>query len=830
MQTQPNVPYQAYKPKRHIRNVSAQHQTQTNGTNSTSRPQSVHSQLNGNGYAHGHNLSEPIVPLQRDFVNHSEKDANGKAVDGSLGPRVNFLVDQTRRTVSMSDVVSPFEPNKEALPPVDVGVTKVPQPGPGALNSPPDGGETSSSSSSSAQSSPLSTSPSTRPSSAVPPATVTEPQHLPTQSMSPPKDNTAPSTSQLASPASSTAHDVYTDSNPRPTLSSVSSSRKSSTFRRIPLRQASSKPPVPPSPLRPQSTHSRTPSGLSQRSTRVPDPLATRTSEATTSVASPLVAPQPITSERALPPLPALAFPGPAASQSSHPAYRPYTPAQGPRPTSIVSPVTTSPTAISPPPHPSVTPVLPAISPAPSTSSIGPISGRTTPGSRTRTPAPYRPGFQPKGVYRPRTDEFLEARKSKGDKDRVERTRLERRLEKLISLHFPHPDHKQKQKEQSDSRPAAVQNRRASSFFDIDIASLKGKSAGDLWKGVVQAQVGGKNDIRAAEQAITPWEDDASVSQCPLCQASFHPLTNRKHHCRLCGRIVCSLPPKYPQRPQTCSLLFVADPITGQIEEVGEGVDYGVRRRTTSTQGPKGKGREGALGLSDEEKFLRGVRICRDCKPVLLRRQYMHEARTVPLFTRLYEAFISIEKEIEDALPQFQELMLSLNNDERPSPEALAARKRLLEAFAQYDAVAKRIRKLPCKGGPGSSQDRVQQAIVTRANIFLQKNMFPLQALPKPGHKKTSSTPSPTPEPQEYARSAVDPDSEVARVLQPLLEQEALLETFVEEAKAQRKFEDAQTLKANLNEIRAEIDRILAQAQGGLSEARPASGNRTKTR
>ncbi|GJE95157.1 FYVE-domain-containing protein [Phanerochaete sordida] len=480
--------------------------------------------------------------------------------------------------------------------------------------------------------------------------------------------------------------------------------------------------------------------------------------------------------------------------------------------------------------RPCTTPVAPAISPAPSTSSVTAVSGRATPGSRTRTPAPYRPGFQPKGVYRPRTDEFLEARKQNGDKDRVERTRLERRLEKLISLHFPHPDVKEKRKEQTLSRPQAAQNRRASSFFDIDIASLKGKSAGDLWKGVVQAQAGGKNDIRAAEQAITPWEDDASVSQCPLCQASFHPLTNRKHHCRLCGRIICSLPPKFPQRPQTCSLLFVADPVTGQIEEVGEGVDYGVRRRTSSMHNPKGKGREDGAKAGEDDKSLRGVRICRDCKPVLLRRQYTTEAHTVPLFSRLYEAFTAVEKEIEETLPQFQELMLSLTNDERPSPEALAARKRLLEAFAQYDAIAKRIRKIPCKGGAGSSQDRVQQAIVTRANLFLQKNMFPLQALPKPGSKQTSSTPSPTTEPQETSRSTIDPDSEVARILQPLLEQEALLESFVEEAKVQRKFEDAQTLKANLNEIRAEIDRILAQSNGGLGEARPMSGSRAKPR
>ena len=68
------------------------------------------------------------------------------------------------------------------------------------------------------------------------------------------------------------------------------------------------------------------------------------------------------------------------------------------------------------------------------------------------------------------------------------------------------------------------------------------------------------------------------------------------------------------------------------------------------------------------------------------------------------------------------------SKQERPTPEATTARKRLLEAFAQYDAIAKRIRKLSC--APGSSQDRIQAAIIGRANNFLQKNMFPLQVCP----------------------------------------------------------------------------------------------------
>lgn len=98
-------------------------------------------------------------------------------------------------------------------------------------------------------------------------------------------------------------------------------------------------------------------------------------------------------------------------------------------------------------------------------------------------------------------------------------------------------------------------------------------------------------------------------------RSAFHPLTNRKHHCRLCGRIICSLPVKVPQRPEPCSLLFVADSKTGRIEEVSEGVDYGVRRRPSGN--PQAKGRK-EDAMSEDEKFLKGVRICRDCRPVLL--------------------------------------------------------------------------------------------------------------------------------------------------------------------------------------------------------------------
>ena len=44
--------------------------------------------------------------------------------------------------------------------------------------------------------------------------------------------------------------------------------------------------------------------------------------------------------------------------------------------------------------------------------------------------------------------------------------------------------------------------------------------------------------LAAHEQAIVPWIDDRDVKLCPTCAKNFH-IARRKHHCRLCGAIMC---------------------------------------------------------------------------------------------------------------------------------------------------------------------------------------------------------------------------------------------------------------------------------------------------
>ena len=82
-----------------------------------------------------------------------------------------------------------------------------------------------------------------------------------------------------------------------------------------------------------------------------------------------------------------------------------------------------------------------------------------------------------------------------------------------------------------------------------------------------------------------------------------------------------------------------------------------------------------------------------------------------------------------------------------------------------------------------------------------------LQFIPKPTSSK-GKQPNGTASAND-TDSTADKDSELAMALQPLLEQEALLESFIDEAKAQRKFEDVKTLRSNHGEIRREIERVV---------------------
>jgi rabenosyn-5 len=156
---------------------------------------------------------------------------------------------------------------------------------------------------------------------------------------------------------------------------------------------------------------------------------------------------------------------------------------------------------------------------------------------------------------------------------------------------------------------------------------------------------------------------------------------------------------------------------------------------------------------------------------------------------------------------------------------AARTRKELLDSFAQFDAISKKINSLlTCS----ESEKRLQSNIHLAANQYLQQNMLPLSVLPKmfkKDHTKgqqngyfNDDDDSPDAilaafangRPRSLSMSSTKSVKEEEKLRQQLaafLEQEKNLEEFIQEATRKRKFDDLKTLKTSLDELKLEIER-----------------------
>lgn len=104
---------------------------------------------------------------------------------------------------------------------------------------------------------------------------------------------------------------------------------------------------------------------------------------------------------------------------------------------------------------------------------------------------------------------FSEVRRKKVERQKLEAARLEKRLTKLTRLLAESPDTNASPSSSSLLRP-------------------------------VSSLIGHKDSRKLLEQSVVPWEEDEAVLKCPFCQQEFGSWTFRRHHCRVCGRVVCA--------------------------------------------------------------------------------------------------------------------------------------------------------------------------------------------------------------------------------------------------------------------------------------------------
>ncbi|KAJ2798014.1 carboxypeptidase Y-deficient [Coemansia guatemalensis] len=206
--------------------------------------------------------------------------------------------------------------------------------------------------------------------------------------------------------------------------------------------------------------------------------------------------------------------------------------------------------------------------------------------------------------------------------------------------------------------------------------------------------------LQEAEQAVVAWEDDADVADCPFCAKAFGRVASRRHHCRLCGRVVCG-------RAGCSALLGVPLPVPG-----GQGFSASHRA---------------------------DIRACRTCEGVIIRHRD-RLARAAPqasALIRLYTQVRTAMALVEETLPTFNALATRLRNHAAAPdlPRAARIRRQLTAAFNGMDHASKCIAALPADD---ATSKRLHNAIRRTVSQYLQLHMFPLTMLPKPARRPHS--------------------------------------------------------------------------------------------
>lgn len=177
--------------------------------------------------------------------------------------------------------------------------------------------------------------------------------------------------------------------------------------------------------------------------------------------------------------------------------------------------------------------------------------------------------------------------------------------------------------------------------------------------------------------------------------------------------------------------------------------------------------------------------------------------------------------------------------DKTPTQAQLAdasrTRKRLVDAFGQYNTAARRIRDLPTES---PTQQRLQKSIYQQSSNFLQIHMLPLKSLPKvlkhasPNGLSSSGRSTPSGKPatgalasikyndidnasqvsSSSAVSALEAEEKTLRETLIVLEEQLfMVKEQVADASKRRKFDEVSSLAQNVEDLSKEIDHLQGQ-------------------
>ncbi|XP_043485756.1 rabenosyn-5 [Polistes fuscatus] len=245
------------------------------------------------------------------------------------------------------------------------------------------------------------------------------------------------------------------------------------------------------------------------------------------------------------------------------------------------------------------------------------------------------------------------------------------------------------------------------------------------------------------EQSIVPWIDETDVKLCPTCAKSFH-VARRKHHCRLCGAIMCHNCTLYlsllDARKMTSPVSIQDDSAvspTSSEKGFSERVVRAGIGLTKLARSPSSGSLNSVLALvNDSTGAEQHFKVCTHCMNLLDAREKQKEKQFhKPIVCQFYEKMKLYMEETMQILAMYNKMSESLREGESTYDlqDAQTLRLKIAKLGENIDAISKRILVLGTRdvdNSPQGQELRLHQMVRASAMIFLKEQLLSIQSLP----------------------------------------------------------------------------------------------------
>uniref|UniRef100_A0A1I7YS96 FYVE-type domain-containing protein n=1 Tax=Steinernema glaseri TaxID=37863 RepID=A0A1I7YS96_9BILA len=181
------------------------------------------------------------------------------------------------------------------------------------------------------------------------------------------------------------------------------------------------------------------------------------------------------------------------------------------------------------------------------------------------------------------------------------------------------------------------------------------------------------------EKQTVPWADDKEAKSCQECGTKFQ-LYRRRHHCRLCGKIMCHQCSQFMPFVKAKKLTnpeFAAQILNGLAEEDESSDSAPTSDASTSLSAIrqqtgkffasmlKNDGSENSLSSILQQDVEEHVRMCGNCKGLLDRRdEQMDQATSPPIIVQFYDQLCAMINQVHKLESSYVRMAESLNAGE----------------------------------------------------------------------------------------------------------------------------------------------------------------------